>query len=156
MSGVVVLALRLLTALALYAFLGWALYLLWQDLQKQSGALTQRHIPSIRLQASANSAPMLVKYFTQQKITLGRDPACDLPLDHDTVSTRHARLAYHHGQWWLEDLASTNGTTLNGHKTQTPTVIADGDEIQCGAARISVIISQNAFIAPTKKMERTA
>ncbi|GAB4537749.1 MAG: FHA domain-containing protein [Anaerolineales bacterium] len=155
MSGAVVLALRLAMTLALYIFLGWALYLLWQDVKKQSEALAKRRIPGIHLQASA-AAPLAAKYFTQQEIALGRDPACDLPLDHDTVSTRHARLAYHHGQWWLEDLSSTNGTTLNNDTVRAPVVITSGDEIQCGAARISVTISPDAFITPTEKMERTA
>ena len=39
-------------------------------------------------------------------------------------------VSFHHGQWWLEDLGSTNGTFLNKNQIAVPTVIITGDQIQ--------------------------
>lgn len=49
---------------------------------------------------------------------IGRDPACDIVLDDERVSRRHARLAFKESGWRLFDLDSTNGTSLQGMPTQ--------------------------------------
>jgi hypothetical protein len=50
---------------------------------------------------------------TTDALLLGRHHGCDVVLDHPTVSRRHAQLLFRDG-WVLHDLASTNGTTVNG------------------------------------------
>lgn len=154
MSGLIVLALRLLLAAALYGFLGWALITLWREIQRQSYSLATRRTPGISLSVRDGNAPPMIRYFTQPDITLGRDPGCDLPLTDDTISTRHAQLKYHHGQWWLEDLASMNGTTLNDIAVTMPTVLTSGDEIQCGKTRLTVGLSADALVPPTQRLEK--
>jgi len=154
MSAPIVLALRILMALALYGFLGWAIFLLWKEIQHQGNLLADRRVPGINLAINHGRGPGVVKYFSQPEITLGRDPGCDIPLSGDTVSTRHAQLAYHHNQWWITDLASTNGTYLNGSIVNMPTVITSGDEIKCGAAHLVVNFSTDVFVSPTKKLEK--
>ncbi len=153
MSGSIVLALRLVTALALYGFLGWALYYLYREVRRQSQALAGRRTPGIsftvRYEGGASS---LLKHFAQPEITLGRDPGCDIPLMDDTVSTRHAELTYHHGQWWLEDLSSTNGTLLNETPITMPTVITSGDEIRCGSTRLTINLAEDVLIEPTQRI----
>ena len=154
MSGPIVLALRLITALALYAFLGWTLFFLWRDVQRQGFSLGNRRVPGISLTVRHGSESPNLKHFAQPEITLGRDPGCDIPLMDDTVSTRHAQLSYHHGQWWLEDLLSTNGTLLNQTAVSMPTVITSGDEIKCGSTRLTVTLSPNLVIEPTQRLEK--
>ncbi|HAX68833.1 MAG TPA: FHA domain-containing protein [Anaerolineales bacterium] len=154
MSGSIVLALRLLTALALYGFLGWVLYYLYREVQRQSFTLANRRVPGISLMVRHGSGAPALKYFSQPEITLGRDPGCDIPLMDDTVSARHAQLVYHHGQWWLEDLGSTNGTILNDSLITMPTVITSGDEIKCGSARLGISLSENVIIEPTQRLEK--
>ena len=60
----------------------------------------------------------------------------DLSLDHDDgVSHRHARLARQpHGDFTLEDLGSSNGTTVNGVEAKPGTTIPlrEGDRIALG------------------------
>jgi len=155
MSAPIVLALRILMALALYGFLGWAIFLLWKEIQQQGITLANRRVPGINLAINQGEGAEVVKYFSQHEITLGRDPGCDIPLAGDTVSTRHAQLAYHHNQWWITDLLSTNGTYLNGSIVSMPTVITSGDEIKCGAAHLSVSFSTDVFVSPTKKLEKS-
>ena len=154
MSGPIVLALRLITAFALYGFLGWALFLLWRDVQKQGLSLANRRVPGISLTVRHGRAAPTLTHFAQPEIILGRDPGCDIPMTDDTVSTRHAQLTYHHGQWWLEDLESMNGTTLNKIRVNMPTVITSGDEIMCGATRLIVSLSENVLIEPTQKLDK--
>lgn len=152
MSGTIVLILRLVTTLALFGFLGWALYFLTREIQRQSISLANRRIPGISLTIRREAKTSSLKYFAQAEIILGRDPGCDIPLNDDTISTRHAQLTYHHNQWWLEDLNSTNGTLLNGTLVEMPTVITSGDEIRCGATRLTVSLSENVVIEPTQKI----
>jgi pSer/pThr/pTyr-binding forkhead associated (FHA) protein len=151
-SGPVLLVLRFLLALGLYAFLAWAFLNLWRDLRQQSALLATRRVPPISLTIASADQPPQVRHFKQPEITIGRDPACECPLDEETVSTRHARLSYHHGQWWLEDLDSTNGTLLNQERLSTPTVVISGDEIGCGNARLTVTLSGDMLMPPTQKI----
>lgn len=152
MSGSIVLALRIITALALYGFLGWVLIFLYREVQNQGFSLANRRIPGINIVIRQGRSSPVLKHFSQSEIILGRDPGCDIPLTDNTVSTRHAQLTYHHGQWWLEDLASTNGTILNKTKVSMPTVITSGDEIKCGATRLIISMAENVIIEPTQKI----
>ena len=154
MSAPIILALRLVIAFALYGFLGWALLALWRDVQKQGTSLANRRVPGISLTIRYGHNTPVVKNFIQSAITVGRDPACDISLTDDTVSTRHAQLTYHHGQWWLGDLTSTNGTALNKIALDMPTVLTSGDEIQCGATRLIVNLSGDTLVSPTQKLEK--
>ncbi len=152
MSGPVLLVLRFLLALALYAFLAWAFLNLWRDIRQQSALLATRQTPPISLTIAGADRPVQVRHFRQPEITLGRDPACDCPLDEDTISAHHARLSYHHGQWWLEDLDSTNGTLLNQERLSTPTVVISGDVIGCGNTRLTVALAGDMLVPPTQKL----
>ena len=60
MSGPVVLALRLLLTVSLYAFLAWAFINLWRDIKLQSALLAARKIPPISL--TLTLPVMSVKY----------------------------------------------------------------------------------------------
>jgi pSer/pThr/pTyr-binding forkhead associated (FHA) protein len=153
MSGPILLVLRLLLTISLYAFLGWAFFVLWRDLSIQSKLLASRRTPPITLIFEEGEANPKKRHFDQSEITVGRDPTCDCPLLDETVSARHARLAYHHGQWWLEDLGSTNGTKLNESPVTMPTVVISEDKINCGEAAFTVSLG-NEINAPatTKKM----
>ena len=51
-------------------------------------------------------------------LTLGRDPSCDLVLDHPTVSRLHAQIRKMDGNFVLFDLKSTNGTFVNGQRVE--------------------------------------
>jgi pSer/pThr/pTyr-binding forkhead associated (FHA) protein len=154
MTAPLILALRLVLAFALYGFLGWALLLLWRDVQKQGTAIANRRVPGISLAIRNGHEAPAVKNFTQSEIIIGRDPGCEIPLQDDTVSTRHAQLAYHHGQWWLNDLTSTNGTILNNIIINMPTVLTSGDEIKCGATRLLVNLATDTYVSPTQRLEK--
>jgi len=141
MSGPVVLLLRLMLAFSLYAFLILGFITLWRDIKQQGALLVSRRVPPINLRIQSGDSLQQVRNFLLPEITIGRDPACECPLDNETISARHARLSFHHNQWWLEDLGSTNGTMLNLEKLITPTVVISEDEFTCGDARIIISLA---------------
>lgn len=64
-------------------------------------------------------------------IKLGRDPGNDIPLDDKKASREHAKLKMEDGKFVLYDLASSNGTYVNGSKIQNQSLM-DGDEVSIG------------------------
>jgi pSer/pThr/pTyr-binding forkhead associated (FHA) protein len=140
MTGLVVMALRVLALLALYAFLGLALWIMWQELRRGLSASSGGSAPPIRLEVRSRNEEVVVRQFTQPEVVLGRDPASDVQLADRAVSAQHARLRYHHGQWWAHDLGSRNGTRLNRQRLDVPTVLTTGDEIRCGSVRMLVTL----------------
>ena len=154
MSGPIVLVLRMLLAIALYGFLGFALLALWRDVQRESQILTRRRVPGISLIIQTGGDAPRLRQFNQSEISVGRDPACDVPLLDETVSARHAQLTYHHAQWWVEDLGSTNNTRLNQTLVTMPTVLTTGDEIECGNSRLTISLSSNALASSTQQLEK--
>jgi pSer/pThr/pTyr-binding forkhead associated (FHA) protein len=139
MSGVFVLVVRSLVSLTLYIFLGTALYIIWQELRTQSELARTTQIPPLTL-SPINDGEINPIEFSIPEVIIGRDPACSFTIQDETVSSRHARLSYHHNQWWVEDLNSTNGSYLNDDRVYTPTVVISGDEIRCGQIILKVLV----------------
>jgi len=152
MSGPFLLVLRIAMTLSLYFFMGWAFLLLWRNFKLESELLTTRKTPPITLTFSYVNNIAKTKHFKIPEITLGRNPHCDVHLENETVSAHHARLSYHHGQWWLEDLASRNGTTLNGDGIKTPTIVIDNDKISCGKILVTVRLTLGELSPNTQKI----
>ena len=70
---------------------------------------------------SSNGGPSLV--LRKKSLVIGRSESCDLPLTDRRVSTRHCLLEFIDDFWWITDLDSLNGTTVNGrrcHRTYVP------------------------------------
>jgi len=137
MAGLVFLLLRFLLALSLYAFLGWALLTLWRELKIQGELLASRKSAAIEL-TLLEGDQQDTRLFKVSEIIIGRDPACECVVASVKVSANHARLSYHHNQWWFEDLGSTNGSFINETVVEVPTVVADGDHLRCADVSITV------------------
>ncbi|GAB4481387.1 MAG: hypothetical protein OHK0031_03240 [Anaerolineales bacterium] len=138
MSAPILLGIRALAALALYAFLGWALYLIWQTLRSQASLLNAQKIPALKIRLTTPDGETEDLVFHKNELSIGRDPACELRSDDPSISARHARILYHHAQWWAEDLGSTNGSTLNDAPLNTATILIDGDTLKCGYTLIEI------------------
>ena len=143
MIATVVLVLRFALAIALYAFLGWALFTLLQELKQQGNKISTQKKPSITIFVNVDRKKESQRYFTQNEIIIGRDTHCDLSVMDEALSAHHARITHHHGQWWLEDLNSRNGTFLNREKLNTPAVIITGDEFKCGNTLFDIRIDMD-------------
>ncbi|MCA9192030.1 MAG: GGDEF domain-containing protein [Planctomycetales bacterium] len=66
------------------------------------------------------------------EITIGRDENCELRLDQDSISRRHASIQLAEGEATVKDLHSTNGTYVNDKKIGDLTVLRSGDRIRFG------------------------
>ena len=67
---------------------------------------------------------------------VGRDAGAAVCIDSSSVSRRHAVIRVDADHAVVEDLASKNGTRLNGRRLQRPAQLADGDDILIGAERL--------------------
>lgn len=141
MSGPILLVLRFALALSLYAFLGWALYTIWQDLRQHNRALQTYRLPVLELNRQLDEGLKTYR-FDIPDVLVGRDPACDCILEDSAVSARHTHLYYRLGQWWVEDMQSTNGTFLNGEPVTEPIALASGDTLRCGPVSLSVVLGE--------------
>ncbi len=145
-SGWLLTILRALLALSLYVFLGWGLWVVWRDIRSQKKQVQNRLRPPISLAfQSAPDFPLEEQNFSQAQVFIGRDPVCECHIPHETVSSRHAKLYFEQGQWWLVDQQSRNGTFLNNQPLLTATVITNGDEIRCGEIVFIVSIEANGI-----------
>jgi S1-C subfamily serine protease len=72
-------------------------------------------------------------------IRFGREPGVEVVLDDPRVSRPHAQMRVDaDGNAWVEDLNSTNGTTVNGQKIERATSLRIGDTLGIGNTRFSV------------------
>ena len=65
-------------------------------------------------------------------VLIGRAPGCTLVLDDDYSSSRHARIFPQGGQWFVEDLGSTNGTFVADQRVEAPTPVPTGTPVRVG------------------------
>ncbi len=70
---------------------------------------------------------------SRSEIVLGRGSDCDIQVDRDSVSRRHARVFRNAEQWMVEDLQSTNGSYVNDVPVQK-SILKDNDFLKIGAA----------------------
>ncbi len=145
-AATLLLALRLLMALTLYAFFAAVLIYLWRDLR--SASLFSQQIPLAHLHLQEQDSE--VRQFRLTEVNLvGRTPENSITIADDTISSHHARLSFYKGQWWVEDLGSRNGTRVNDIPVEVPLVVTHGDRIELG--RVSLKFVTGPFADPPKQ-----
>jgi serine/threonine protein kinase len=127
--------------------------------------LTTSAVPRERLQAGPRPGPVAAAQFepgaqgllvthashapeavgqlfplTQSKMRIGRHEGQDIVLPEATVSSAHAALEWHAGQWIADDLGSTNGTFAEYEDRPRPRVVLlHGNELQLGELRLKLV-----------------
>jgi DNA-binding winged helix-turn-helix (wHTH) protein len=84
---------------------------------------------------------------------VGREKACDVWIDADDVSRRHARIRVDAGgrTATIADLGSTNGTFVAGRRIDAPTSLENGAHIRLGRERVR-FRSDDAAGAATRRI----
>lgn len=75
---------------------------------------------------------------TPTSLMIGRDQNCTLVLNDSYASSRHARVFPKNGAWWLEDLESTNGTTLAGRPVHGAVELPVGVPVKIGQTTLEL------------------
>jgi FhaA, N-terminal domain/FHA domain len=68
----------------------------------------------------------------KRRVVIGRSKECDIQLADPNVSRRHAELRQEGSAYWLVDLDSTNGSSVNGHRAARAK-LETGDTITIGS-----------------------
>ena len=69
---------------------------------------------------------------SQSEVVIGRLPECDVQLDSNMVSRKHARLCHRGSDYLIEDLGSGNGTFVNGKRIEGQVTLKHGDRLKLG------------------------
>jgi pSer/pThr/pTyr-binding forkhead associated (FHA) protein len=94
-------------------------------------AKRQRGEPRVFMISQGNQAGLSAE-LSAGAVMIGRGADCQLILDDDYVSTRHARVVSTPNGIYVEDLGSTNGTYVNGQRITAPTTITLADTVRIG------------------------
>jgi pSer/pThr/pTyr-binding forkhead associated (FHA) protein len=68
-------------------------------------------------------------------VVIGRSKECDIHLADPNASRRHAEVRQEGSAYWLIDLDSTNGSSVNGHRTARAE-LSSGDVITIGSTEL--------------------
>lgn len=72
-------------------------------------------------------------------LVVGRGRSADLVIAEATISRAHAAIGYDADGFYVQDLGSTNGTMVNGAKSERQ-LLKQGDEIQMGRLVLGVTL----------------
>ncbi len=86
---------------------------------------------------------------------IGRDPNCDIVIEHSSISNRHAQIIHQTGRWKIVNLVSTNGIVINGQK-KLSAYLGDGDKIGLGSVDLVFKTPKNNKPKLSQKSNETA
>jgi hypothetical protein len=153
--------LKIVLLLALYAFFARVLWAVWNEIRIPAVSRVtinvanpearpemisatapkvsrQHRVGSLRIIAPADMKGIVVDLGSDDVI-IGRDEICALQLAPDTgVSARHAVIRRIDGYVTIEDLGSTNHTSVNGKQISSPTRLRVGDRVHIGLVTLEV------------------
>jgi hypothetical protein len=126
---------RLLFLVLLYSFLFAVVRVLLRDLRAASRAPVE--LGRLIVVASPRGEPVPGASFPLDAVTtIGRDVNNSIVVDDPFASAEHAVLTFRGLAWYVEDLASTNGTYVNAIAVEGIAEIGFGDELQVGEVRL--------------------
>src|SRR5215831_7160096 len=85
----------------------------------------------------------------RDETVIGRHPECQIQIDSNMVSRKHARIVRDGARFLVEDMGSGNGTTVNGVRIQTATPLAHDDRVKLGPILIRFIDQAAQVNRPT-------
>jgi pSer/pThr/pTyr-binding forkhead associated (FHA) protein len=98
----------------------------------------------------------IISFWPDQPLTLGRARSAAVRLDVPTVSLQHARIGFESGEFWVEDLGSTNGTFVGEKQVSSRTGVAPGVPIQVSKSACVVGVTSRTQIAELEGTKKQA
>jgi hypothetical protein len=104
--------------------------------ERISGELAQPHPQRTRAQLRYEGRAVVLG---SQGAVLGRSRDCDVIIDDENVSRRHAEVRPSGGSWIVRDLGSTNGVKVNGRRIDRSAgqSLKGGDRIELGLSTLT-------------------
>jgi diguanylate cyclase (GGDEF)-like protein len=87
------------------------------------------------------------------RLVLGRDPSCDIVIDDDSVSRRHACIKPSYDGYQVEDLQSRNGTFVNEQSVNAEQ-LNDGDYLRIGNSTYRFLAGDNLELQYHEEIHR--
>ncbi len=94
--------------------------------------------PSFQIVLRSGPTPGKTYPLVKSELFIGRDLSNDIVINDPEISRRHARLYIQNGAFVLEDLGSTNGSSVNGQRLVSPYTLHPGEVITLGE-RITLV-----------------
>jgi pSer/pThr/pTyr-binding forkhead associated (FHA) protein len=120
----------------------------WEDITKQEQRAWKTAVSAVAGEAggTVREAPpgkSLVIQIGEQRHSFGNDFTVgregSLIIDDDFASGQHARFLTVRGLWYIEDLGSTNGTSMNGRPILSVQLLKRRDKITIGHTVMTVV-----------------
>src|SRR5471030_1054232 len=111
-------------------------------------------IPETEIIVCKDGVELLRQTVRPGDYVIGREPECEVRVEAELVSPRHAQLTVNFDHALIEDLGSSNGTLVNGQPVTEPTRLWPNQKIQIGAAtmelrRVKTTLSPDISLAPS-------
>jgi serine phosphatase RsbU (regulator of sigma subunit) len=85
-----------------------------------------------RVRVEPPQSPPFDRELDAPEVIIGRATTAGLVVPDSSMSRHHARLFQREGRWWVEDLGTTNGTSLNDRPLVEPAALGTGDRLRLG------------------------
>ena len=92
---------------------------------------------------------------TRDVSVVGRREFCDVRIDHESLSKRHCVLVRTDGLLMLRDLATTNGTKVNGQRVSWAALLPN-DRLTMGGYKVRVYLGPDDAPGPSEQAKRQA
>jgi hypothetical protein len=102
------------------------------------GSVGREKVPALKVVAGPREIRKSVVP-VRGPIIIGRASGSDICIADDFVSNQHARVTPSGMGVIVEDLQSTNGTVVNGHRVTSPMKLSSGDTITLGDSELKVV-----------------
>lgn len=125
-----------------------------------TGALSGKLTTPTRLPSNIELKPQIVvkgledwvtQPFSEDCITIGRRADNQIAIDEDNISRRHVSIERREGNYFIQDLGSSNGTYLNERRTNVAQ-LSDGDRLRMGGYLIAVSLIDQDCVLNFKKI----
>ncbi|MBV8086544.1 MAG: FHA domain-containing protein [Chloroflexi bacterium] len=130
----------------LYVFLFAVVRVAWSSLKRTAEAREAVAAPAslVRLRVIGRGRNGLndQAFDLWSNATLGRAPDNTIVLPDQSVSAHHASVHQDRGQWWVEDLRSTNGTAVNESPVRGSVPLYPGDVIRLGEVELRLEVDE--------------
>ncbi len=140
MTDAVLNALKLILLALVYLFFGRVLWAVWSEVRTP---VATRGSEKTKRRPGVKGTPTFVVIEPKQRrgqtftlsnaLAIGRVDDNDIIITDDSfVSSHHARIEIRPDSVWVVDMASTNGTFVNGQRVTEARSVRKGDRIQVG------------------------